>query len=176
MRGVVGGSGIIGLALLLGLVPVYARPAGASDGPPIRADLEGRPIPGVDVGRYACHDLDFPLIRCFDTAAELETAVAEHHTQSSNLEIDATTGDSGYAKVYPDIELQGLPAVFSVAYDDLRVIGWNDRISSFEGLAGGGTFYRDIFRNGVSYPFGPYHIVTYVGDAYNDTFSSVWPG
>jgi len=35
---------------------------------------------------------------------------------------------------------------------------------------------RDIFRNGVSYPFGPYQIVTYVGDAYNDTFSSVWPG
>jgi len=173
---VVGGSGIIGLTLLLGLLPVYARPAGASEGPPIRAELEGLPIPAVDVGRYACHDLDFPLIRCFDTAAELEAAVVEHHTQQAPLGTTVTTTPGDYVKVFADRDLGGLPAYLSVSYDDLRIIGWNDRISSFEGLAGGGTFYRDIFRNGVSYPFGPYQIVTYVGDAYNDTFSSVWPG
>ena len=170
---------VIGLALLAAVMaPVYAVPVGAASGPSISASLEGRPIPAVEVGRYACHDFDFPRIHCYRTRAELERAVADRLAAQSASGLDGPVGATatGYVKVYPDRGLQGLPAVLSVRYDDLSVIGWNDRISSFEGLAGvGGTFYQHIYLTGAAYPFSAYQIVTYVGDAYNDTFSSVRP-
>lgn len=40
-----------------------------------RAVLDGEPIPAHDVGRYHCHDRDFPLIRCFTTEAARDADV-----------------------------------------------------------------------------------------------------
>ncbi len=179
MERVTGRSRLIGLALLAAVMaPVYAVPVGAASEPPISADLEGRPIPAVEVGRYACHDFDYPRIHCYRTRADLERAVADRLAAQPASGLDGTVGATatGYVKVYPDAGLQGLPAVLSVRYDDLAVIGWNDRISSFEGLAGnGGTFFEHIYGGGFAYPFNAYQQVTYVGDPYNDRFSSVRP-
>ena len=155
------------------LLAVYAGSAQAKSEPAIRADLEGRPIPAVEVGRYACHDLDFPLIHCFSSLDELDAALAARLTGQAGV---PTLALAAYVKVFPDRDLQGNPAILSAPYDDLSVIGWNDRISSFQGLAGaGGTFFEHIYGSGHVYPFGAYQIVTYVGDPYNDTFSSVVP-
>jgi hypothetical protein len=156
------------------LLAVYAGSAQATSEPVIRADLVGKPIPAVEVGRYACHDLDFPLIHCYRSPDELDAALAARPARHAGA---ATLALAGYVKVFPDRDLRGNPAVLTVRYDDLSVIGWNDRISSFQGLAGaGGKFFEHIYGSGRAYPFAAYQIVTYVGDPYNDTFSSVAPG
>jgi len=69
-------SALVALVLVLSPLPVYAPSAGAAGGPLILADLEGRPIPAVEVGRYHCEDVDFPRIHCYPSPAELERAVA----------------------------------------------------------------------------------------------------
>lgn len=162
------------------LVLVYVAILAVDPGPTlatgdaaIRTELDGQPIPAVDVGRYACHDLDFPVIRCFRSPGELDAAMAD---RMAGLDGPDGAAATSYVKVFPDRDLQGNPAVLSVPYDDLSVIGWNDRISSFQGVGGaGGTFFEHIYRGGDAYPFSGYQIVTYVGDRYNDTFSSLLP-
>lgn len=70
-------AGMIAVSLILITAGVYAPdPAGAASEPVIEADLGGRPIPAVEVGRYHCTDIDYPLIHCYRTAAELEAAMA----------------------------------------------------------------------------------------------------
>lgn len=169
---------MIAVSLILVTAGVYAPPAGATSEPVIVADLGGRPIPAVDVGRYHCEDSDFPRIHCYTSAAELERAVASRLAAptSEGLRAPATVLATNYVRVFADTGFQGASAYLSTPYDDLGVIGWNDRISSFQGQSGnGGTFYQHIYEGGAAYSFSAYQIVTYVGDAYNDTFSSVVP-
>jgi hypothetical protein len=169
-------AGILAVALVM--VGVYARSADAASGPVILADLGGRPIPAVDVGRYHCEDFDFPRIHCYLSAIDLEQAVARRLAApaSAGPGALATTLATNYVRVFADLNYGGASAYLSVSYDDLSVIGWNDRISSFQGLAGnGGTFFEHIYGGGFAYPFSANQQVTYVGDAYNDRFSSVRP-
>jgi hypothetical protein len=173
-------TGIIAVALFLVTAGVYAPdPAGAASEPVIVADLGGRPIPAVDVGRYHCEDTDFPQIHCYRSAAELEAAMARRLAApaQSGLAAPATALATNYVRIFRDQLFGGPSAYLSVAYDDLGIIGWNDRISSFQGQAGaGGTFFEHIYGGGFAYPFSAGQQVTYVGDASNDKFSSVRPG
>jgi len=170
-------SALVALVLVLSPLPVYAPSAGAAGGPLILADLEGRPIPAVEVGRYHCEDVDFPRIHCYPSPAELERAVARRLAPSASGSGPLTTAlATSYVRVFVDLFFGGASAYLSVPYDDLGVIGWNDRISSFQGQAGsGGTFFEHIYGGGFAYPFSAYQQVTYVGDPYNDRFSSVVP-
>ena len=78
--------------------------------------------------------------------------------------------------MFADARFQGASAYLSAQYDDLSVIGWNDRISSFQGQSGnGGTFFEHIYEGGFAYGFAANQWVNYVGDPYNDKFSSVKP-
>ncbi len=166
-------AGVAGLVLVALLLVLGAATTVATSAPMIRAELDGRPIAAVDVGRYACHDLDFPVIHCSGTPGELDSAMA---ARAERRDGPAGAVATSYVKVFPDRDLLGNPAILSAPYDDLSVIGWNDRISSFQGLAGaGGTFFEHIYRGGDAFPFSAYQIVTYVGDSDNDTFSSVAP-
>lgn len=169
---------MIAVSLILLTAGVYVPdPAGATSEPVIVADLGGRPIPAVDVGQYHCTDADFPRIHCYRTAAELEAAVAARSAApTSPGSAAALTSGTNYVRIFADRDFQGASAYLSTAYDDLSVIGWNDRISSFQGLAGtGGTFFQHIYGGGFAYPFNAYQPVTYVGDAANDQFSSAKP-
>lgn len=171
-------AGMLAVALALVMVGVYARSAVAASGPVIEADLGGRPIPAVDVGRYHCEDFDFPRIHCYLLAVDLERAVARRLAVEAlpDTVASATTLATTYVRIFVDKGFQGASAYLSVSYDELSVIGWNDRISSFQGQAGnGGTFFEHIYGGGFAYGFNAYQQVTYVGDAYNDRFSSVRP-
>ncbi len=171
-------AGILTVALAIAMAGVYAPSARAAGGPVIEADLGGRSIPAVDVGRYHCDDVDFPRIHCYSTAAALEHAVASRlaNARSEGPGALATALTVTYVHIYADITYQGASAYLSVAYDDLSVIGWNDRISSFKGQTGnGGTFFEHIYGGGFAYGFNANQNVSYVGDAYNDRFSSVRP-
>src|SRR5439155_27186001 len=65
-------------ALITGVVlavsPVAAVAVDAAQNS-LQADLDGKPLKPVEVGRYYCHDFDYPRIHCFGEAAELEAAV-----------------------------------------------------------------------------------------------------
>ena len=171
-------AGMMAAVLAFVMAGVYARPASGTSEPVIEADLGGRPIPAVDVGRYHCEDFDFPRIHCYLSAAELERAVERRlaaPTPSGSAALTVALAID-YVRIYADLYFGGASAYLSVPYDDLSVIGWNDRISSFQGLAGsGGTFFEHSYGGGFAYPFNANQQVTYVGDAYNDKFSSVKP-
>lgn len=165
----------LALALALVMAGVYASP-GAATVDVIRADLEGAPIAATEVGQYHCEDLDFPLIHCYREQAALERAVAARIAASSDAAPAGTEAGSPYVRVFADAGFVGASAYFSTAYDDLGAIGWNDRITSFQGLAGsGGTFFTNAYGSGAAYPFSPSQQVTNVGPTFNDTFSSVRP-
>ncbi|OGO57652.1 MAG: hypothetical protein A2V85_02790 [Chloroflexi bacterium RBG_16_72_14] len=155
--------GLVALGALAGWPP-------AVSGADIVADLDGRPIAPKQVGGYYCHDFEFPRIHCYLTEGELDAAV-------SALEADplaaAVTGIT-YVRVYVDGGYTGASAYLSQDYPDLGVIGWQDRISSFKALnSQSGRFHEHNSYLGFQYSFCCNTWVTYVGDAYNDRFSSV---
>ncbi len=170
---------IMALAACLVVLLVLPGAASAHDssvtGPPgpVVADLAGHTIAVGEIPHWYCHDLDFPRIHCFATAAELEHALATHQSARPA----GTAGASIDLAIYADANWQGGTTVISQAYPDLGTIGWNDKISSFKVLNGvAGHFATDIYNSGAYDYFAPYQLTTYVGNAWNDTFSSVYPG
>ncbi len=175
----VGSSWFIGLALLAILTAgVYAGSVRAASEPGLVADLEGQPIPAVEVGRYWCEDADFPRIHCYRSLPALDAAVRRRGPDQTSSEPNSGTSAlaSYYVRIFADKGYLGEALYLSAPYHDLSDIGWNDRISSFYGVGGSGTFYPHIYEGGAAYRFGAYDQVTYVGDVYNDQFSSVKPG
>ena len=82
-----------------------------------------------------------------------------------------------YVIAYRDAGYLGPSIAISRDYDDLRTIGWNDVISSFKAVNGlSGHFATDARNGGRLYPSFCCNVqVTYVGDTWNDQFSSVYP-
>jgi len=135
----------------------------------IRATLDGRPIGLAQVGGLACHDLEFPVIRCYSTVAQLDAAVA-----ADRFSVDLATS-GGYVIVYQNIYYGGAnPKVLTTDVPWLSDIGWNDKISSFRSFGATGVFYEHSPTGGFGYYYGPASQVPYVGDFYNDKFSSFY--
>jgi hypothetical protein len=169
--------------LLVSIALIVPSGVAASD-PTIRADLNGRPIPAVQVGDWYCHDFEFPLIHCFRTEEELDAAVAGPGSQplgpeTSTNESAGTASPAGvlavnYVHVYVDASYFGNSAYFSVNYSNLALIGWNDKISSFVGLdSATGQFWENASYTGFLFGFCCNAQVSYVGNSSNDRFSSV---
>jgi len=157
--------------VVLGLVALTGLPS-ASQGSDIAADLDGRAINPRQVADYYCHDLEFPRIHCFDTQVELDEAVAKWGI--GPLVPPALASSISYVRVFVDSQYQGPSAYLSQTYVDLGVIGWADIISSLIALNSQvGRFYEHTWFNGTSFYFCCNTWVAYVGDLYNDTFSSV---
>jgi hypothetical protein len=133
----------------------------------LRADLEGAPIRLADVGRHFCHDLDAPAIHCFPDLETLDAVVAERSKTSGVLA-------AAYVQVFVNRDYGGASAYLSANYPNLGTIGWNDRISSYKVLiSGSGEFREHANYVGAIDEFCCTQWVTYVGDYYNDKFSSV---
>lgn len=172
--------GRLSIALVALMVVTGAAAGGVLAGGPhdktIVADLDGRRISVSEIPNWFCHDLDFPQIHCYTTAAELESAL-------NNAAPAGPDGVAGvlaavpYVYVYGDAGLQGPNTAIAQAWDNLSWIGWNDKISSFKSINGlSGHFATDAYNNGRLYPgFCCNSFVTYVGDSWNDQFSSVYP-
>ena len=157
------------VVILVLLVLALVAPSGAAAAGP-RAELDGRSISISSVPNFYCHDLDYPVIRCHRSAAVLNADIERH---LAGFAIPSTAWP--YVMIYQDISLSGPYSALSNDYDNLSSIGWNDRISSFKSLNGyGGEFWTDAYRSGTRFGFAPGAIVMYVGDAFNDRFSSVY--
>ena len=158
------------------LLTVSAGPTAAAA--PLTAavtpDLDGRAIAVGEIAAWHCHDLDFPRIHCFRSEADLARAIA---TRTGKPQTDAAgvAAVTAYVIAYRDATYGGPSIAISQNYDDLRVIGWNDTISSFKAVNGlRGHFATDAFNGGRSFAFCCNVTVPDVGDASNDQFSSVY--
>jgi hypothetical protein len=157
--------------VLLALVP--ATPAVAA-APGIAATLDGRPLAVAEIPQFHCHDLDYPIIRCFRKAADRDAMVStEVGAMAATAATTATTAVV-YVTVYENTNFSGASLSISQNYDVLATIGWNDRISSFKGRnAETGVFYVDWFASGSSWAFCCNTSVSNLS-AWDNSFSSVY--
>ena len=130
----------------------------------ITADLDGKPIDLILVGKYHCQDFDYPRIHCYSDANLLAGAVTS---------ILALTGVD-YVLVFDQSWYAGASMYISQNYTALATLGWNDRISSMKARnSESGIFWTDWFYGGSSYGFCCN--LNYPGlGAYDNTFSSVY--
>jgi len=159
---------LVGMLCAVVLLSVLVGSAKADS---VRADLDGKPIDSTEVGRYFCHDVDYPAIRCFRTAARLEAALAKAVPGSMGEALLATN----YVVIYADQTYGGAYAYLSQNYANLGTIGWNDRITSFKSLNGEtGRFYEHQNGGGAYYSFCCNQQVSNVGQTWNDRITSVY--
>ena len=157
-------------AIVLMLVAALLVPPAASAAEPpvqVTADLDGKPIPLVEVSEHHCNDFDFPRIHCFQTADEQSAAL------EPVLRLLGVTATS-YVQVFEHAWYAGGSMTVSQDYSVLATIGWNDRISSFKAQnSETGNFYWDWFYGGsMPYTFCCNQNVPTLG-TWNDNISSV---
>ncbi len=132
------------------------------------ADLDGAPIAVADIPNHNCHDLDFPRIHCFAAAADLEAAVAA-------AQGDSATSLNDYAVVYAGTYFSGSSLYISQNYDALAIVGWNDRIRSYQGLNNGlGTFWTDWYATGSHLDFCCNANIATLTTTFDQAISSVY--
>lgn len=170
----------LGLAIALSGITAQGA-AAASRESRLRADLDGRPMKLAEVGRWFCHDFDHPQIHCFTNASTLEGAVAERSAgvsvEGGELTTLAAFGPNDYVTIYSEPSYAGSYAHLSANYDQLWIIGWNDRISSYKGRnSQSGTFYSDWFGGGTVRTFCCNTTVSWLTATYDNAFSSVYRG
>ena len=157
-------------AVLLAMSPGTSAAASG-----VRAVLDGQPISLERAGELSCHDFAYPILTCFATSAELEAA-AEQAAAGGGSASGGTAFlvTSGYVIVYEDGGYLGAAQAISQNYSYLGDIGWNDKISSLRSYGAAGHFWEHAPVGGFIYYFYSTTWVSYVGDAYNDRFSSVY--
>ena len=141
----------------------------------IRAVMDGKPITLEQARSLSCHDFDFPVLTCFATSQEMEAAAAakaQAHTRQASGSVEYVT-TTGYVIVYVDGAYGGASRAISQDYSYLGDIGWNDVISSLRSYGASGRFFEHAPPSGLVYYFYSTTQVSYVGDIYNDKFSSV---
>ena len=155
------------------LALALAAPALAAD--KVRATLDGKPISLEDASALSCSDVNYPVLTCYRTEAELEAAMDASSLQlTQNAGVAAATTATGYVIVFEHGQYAGASLAITHDYSCLCTIGWNDKISSFKSYGASGKFWENAPNGGFIYYFGPSTQVAYVGDAYNDRFSAVY--
>jgi hypothetical protein len=155
---------IAGVTLLLVFGPAPISAGQRGPGTDMTADLDGVPIKLADVGKWYCHDFEYPAIHCFSQPQNLE--------QSQGFTAAATS--TVYVTVYEFTTYQGAYMHMSQDYSLLGLIGWNDRISSLVvHNSAGGVFWTDWLYTGTRYPVCCFQQLGSLG-SFNDGFSSVF--
>jgi hypothetical protein len=153
----------VGLLVFASLI-LGTAPAASAAKAEVSADLDGQPIRVVEISKYHCHDLDYPRIHCFRTAAERAAA------PSVAAALLAVT----YVTIWDGAMFAGASMDISQDYDALVTIGWNDRIGSFKARnSRTGRFFIDWFGGGTGLSFCCNQSVSSLGSN-NNAFSSVY--
>jgi len=155
------------MVFVVAMLTTSAGEAVASTG--VRAVLDGQPITLKTAEQLSCHDFDYPVLTCFRTAGEMETAAA---TVANARQLEAAS--SGYIVIFENGDYAGAARTVSQDYAYLGDIGFNDRISSLKSYGATGHFWENAPSGGLLYYFGATSRVPYVGDTYNDKFSAVY--
>jgi hypothetical protein len=144
------------------VLPALSGAARADDDP--EAWLGSHQIPLATVSEYHCHDLEWPVIRCF--------AVEEDRDEDMGSVARRAPGE--YVTFYSDDNYGGGSFTATQPYPDLAPYGWGDVITSFKSRNGGHPkFYADANYGYPSWQWSAGIWNPNVGSAANDTFSSV---
>jgi hypothetical protein len=133
---------------------------------------------GSAIGRGTelhCHDLSPSGLQCFGSAADRDLAVREISASSlvADRAFPAGATSTGYVIAYAAISYGGNSVVLTQNYANLGTIGWNDIISSYKVFTSlTGRFYENTSYGGLLQQYCCFSNVYYVGDIYNDRFSS----
>jgi hypothetical protein len=169
---------VIGFAVLgLLALPMTVSAAPATNGGPA-VYLDGQRIEGRAAANLFCHDRDYPLIRCFRTAADRaaeESGLAGAPDGAVAGSVDPASLLSPYVSWYRDANFSG-PSFEAYVYEpDLAALGWDNQISSFMPLNGGHPlWWTGPNRTGTKWDWGTASAAT-LGAA-NDQFSSTDKG
>jgi hypothetical protein len=137
------------------------------------ATLDGREIAIDQASNLNCHDFEYPVIRCFDSVASLESDVAIQFA-GQNQRALFTASATGYVVVYEHASYGGSTKVLSSNVAWLSDIGWNDKISSFKSFGATGAFHEHSPSGGFIYWYGPTARVASLSGTYNDKFSAFY--
>lgn len=158
-------SALAFMSLVVAASPVSGR--SAAEGGRMRVLLDGRPATIGAAARSHCEDLTPGVLECFATSRARDLAVSARGKSSS-------AASSGYVVAYVNASFGGASIVMSQDYANLGTIGWNDRISSYKVYTSlTGYFYQNSNYSGLAQSYCCFSQVSYVGNAYNDTFSSL---
>ncbi len=129
--------------------------------------LNGRVATLTAASRSHCDDLTPGVLRCYSSQRNRDRAA------SPRVSRDATAASAGYVVAYVDISFGGASVVLSQDHPDLRTIGWNNRISSYKVYTSlTGYFHQGAYYAGSAQSYCCFSQVSYVGNSFNDTFSS----
>ncbi len=158
-----GAAGALALALVLAMLPLGVATAlgSPSDAGP------GKP-------EAHCHDLRFPNLTCYPTEAERDLAFADASDGVDSLGELGVLASGGYVIAYLHASYAGSSVILTQDHGDLAFIGWGDRISSYKVYTSPtGYFHEGYWYSQRAQAFCCFTNVPYVGDALNDTFSSL---
>jgi Beta/Gamma crystallin. len=154
---------------------ILAVPPVAAAGPDqVKAVLDGERVSVAAAAAHHCHDLDAGVLECFTSEANRDSAVAAivaDHAITSASELGPAS--TGYVIAWEAASFAGASTVLSQDYPNLTSIGWNDRISSYKVYTTyTGAFYDQSYYQGLTQFYCCFAQVSYVGNQYNDIFSS----
>jgi Peptidase inhibitor family I36 len=153
---------------LAGGLLVSALLGGSTNAGGLTARLGDHAISLDQAGALSCHDLDYPVLRCFTSPEALDVDVVERVTQSPPFAIAAT----GYVTVWEHAGYAGAQMTLSADQPWLSSVGWNDRISSFKSFGASGRFLENSPGSGFVYFFSSGAQVSFLSNTYNDKFSA----
>lgn len=116
-----------------------------------------------------CHD-GRGTLACFASEADRDA----DFESSREAGVQALSG-GGWVIAYAHASFAGSSVTLSQSYANLGTIGWNDVISSYKVYTSlTGAFYKNTSYGGGFQSYCCWWQVSYVGDAFNDTFSSFY--
>ncbi len=116
-----------------------------------------------------CHDGRGALV-CFVSEADRDA----DFDASRGAGVQALSG-GGWVIAYAQASYAGSSVTMSRSYSNLGSIGWNDVISSYKVYTSlTGAFYKNTSYGGTYQTYCCWSQVPYVGDTFNDTFSSFY--
>lgn len=163
-------ASVVRAVVIVALMTAVMTPAVAAR--PI-ATLDGRAIAIERTSDLNCHDFEYPVIRCFDSVASLESDFAAQVARQNSRAFFAAES-IGYVVAYEHATYQGATKILTSDVPWLSDSGWNDRISSFKSFGATGAFHEHSPSGGFIYSYGPSARVPSLSGTYNDKFSSFY--
>lgn len=131
--------------------------------------LDGRSATVPAAAKNHCHDAVKGTLECFSSASARDAA-----WQAIRLSQPLSPASNGYVIAWVGATYTGASVVLTQDYANLTTIGWNDRISAYKVYTNlTGAFYEHSNYWGLTQFFCCFSQVSYVGNAYNDRFSSI---
>ena len=149
----------------------------------VTATYQGQQIDPAIASHYFCHTRDYPVVRCFDSQAEVdadlgwieptEPGQAAEGTDSGGDPTSPDWGGGPYTIAYWDINYGGSALTVYTAVSDLGLLGWDNNISSIKSVNCGIPRYFVNTGYGGGYWQNACNVWSPNLYSTNDTFSSV---